>query len=258
MNRNRTAENIQSYRKLKRIAQKTIKTTASDYWKTFCGTLHRTTKLSTVWNMAKRMNWVTTCSKPQSLLHKNKIIESDRDKANLFVNNFAKVSSDDNYSTEFKMRRLLESTSSCEDTADRPSTFKYEYRSALNDCFSYHELKRAIRGSKNSTPGEDRISYAMLQHLPRQSLNALLCLYNEIWKTGTFLQAWRHSVIVPVLKAGKDKKNLSSYRPISLNSTVGKIMEKLVKDRLMYYLEKNGILNNRQTGFRQGEVPPIT
>jgi len=57
MNRNRTAENIDSY-------QKTIKTAASDYWKTFCGTLHRTTKLSTVWNMAKRMNGVTTCSKP--------------------------------------------------------------------------------------------------------------------------------------------------------------------------------------------------
>ena len=250
MIRNRTAENIDSYRKLKGTAQKTIKTAASDYWMTFCGTVHRTRKLSTVWNMAKRMNGVTTCSKPQSLFHENKIIESDRDKANLFVNNFSKVSSDDNYSTEFKIRRQFEFTSLCENTTD--NTLKYEYRDALNDSFSYNELKRAIRSSKNSTPGDDRISYVMLQHLPRQSLTALLFLYNEVWRTGNFPQAWRHSVIVPVLKAGKDKQNLSSYRPISLTGTVGKIMERLVKDRLMYYLEKNGILNNCQTGFRQG------
>ena len=250
MIRNRTAENIESYRKLKGIAQKTIKTAASDYWHTFCGTLHRTTKLSTVWSMAKRMNGVSTSGKPHILLHENEIIESDRDKANLFVKNFSKVSSDDNYSIEFSIRRQFESASLCGNTAD--STFKYENGCALNDCFSYHELKRAIRGSKNSTPGQDRISYAMLQHLSRQSLNALLRLCNEIWRTGTFPQAWRHSIIVPVLKAGKDKQDLSSYRPISLTSTIGKIMEKLVKDRLMYYLEKNGILNNRQTGFRQG------
>ena len=97
-----------------------------------------------------------------------------------------------------------------------------------------------------------------MQHLPRRSLTALLCLYNEVWRTGNFPQAWRHSVIVPVLKAGKDKQNLSSYRPISLTSTVGKIMERLVKDRLMYYLEKNGIFTVRRSlhGIRYSMVRP--
>ena len=38
---------------------------------------------------------------------------------------------------------------------------------SLNDRFSYHELKRAIKESKrNSSTGEDKITYDMLQHFP--------------------------------------------------------------------------------------------
>jgi len=41
------------YRRLKGIDQKTIKNAAQDHWRAFCGTLNRTSKLSTVWNVAK-------------------------------------------------------------------------------------------------------------------------------------------------------------------------------------------------------------
>jgi len=93
----------------------------------------------------------------------------------------------------------------------------------------------------------------MLQHLSKRSTKLLLDLYYRVWTEGTFPSAWRHSIIIPVLKSGKDPQDFTSYRPIRLTSTVGKVMEKLITNRLTYHLEKNKLLTNVQTGFRKGK-----
>ena len=72
----------------------------------------------------------------------------------------------------------------------------------------------------------------MLQHLSKRSTKLLLDLYNRVWTERTFPSAWRHSIIIPVLKSGKDPQDFSSYRPISLTSTVGKVREKLVTNKV--------------------------
>ena len=91
----------------------------------------------------------------------------------------------------------------------------------------------------------------MLQHLPKRCLLVVLQLYNNIWATGNIPAHFKHSVIKPIPKPNKNAHDPSSYRPISLNSTVEKIMERLVTDRLTYHLEKNKLLTNVQTGFRK-------
>jgi len=91
----------------------------------------------------------------------------------------------------------------------------------------------------------------MIQHLSKRSTRILLDLYNRVW-TGQIPQDWRHAIIMPILKPGKDPQDISSYRPISLTSAVGKVMEKLVTNRLTYYLRKNKMLTNVQTCFRKG------
>ena len=116
-----------------------------------------------------------------------------------------------------------------------------------------HELKRAVRESKEkSAPGEDNIPYAALKYLPKKSICVLLDLYNEVWKTSISPPTWCHSVIFHVLKTGKPKESVTSYRPISLTNTIGKIVEKIFVNRLVYYLEKNKLLTDVQTGFRPG------
>ena len=55
--------------------------------------------------MAKKMNGISIADKSPNLEHNNRIIESDMDKANVFVENFAKVSSDENYSPNFIIQR---------------------------------------------------------------------------------------------------------------------------------------------------------
>ena len=55
--------------------------------------------------------------------------------------------------------------------------------------------------------------------------------------------------VSPIYKA-KDAMLFSNYRPISLLSIFSKILEKLMYDRLLDFLNKNRILNKYQFGFR--------
>ena len=54
MNRSKKLEDTIDYRRLKGIAQHTVKSTAKEYWQNYWNTLDRTTDLGSVWRMAKR------------------------------------------------------------------------------------------------------------------------------------------------------------------------------------------------------------
>ena len=60
--------------------------------------------------------------------------------------------------------------------------------------------------------------------------------------------------MIPISKRGKDSKNLSNYRPISLTSCLCKTMERMINTRLVWFLEKNNILTKYQSGFRKGRT----
>ena len=68
--------------------------------------------------------------------------------------------------------------------------------------------------------------------------------------TGVFPSVLKTAKVVPVFK--KDSKlNYSNYRPISLLSSIEKILEKLMYKRLYAFLDYNNIIYDLQFGFRQ-------
>ena len=90
----------------------------------------------------------------------------------------------------------------------------------------------------------------MLKHMPKSSLAIILQLFNKIWIYANFPKDWLHSTVVPIFKPGKPINFSSSYRPISLISSLCKIMEKIVIQRLNWYLEPNDLISEFQSGFR--------
>ncbi|CAH1981464.1 unnamed protein product [Acanthoscelides obtectus] len=58
-------------------------------------------------------------------------------------------------------------------------------------------------------------------------------------------------IIILILKPGKPEQHQDSYRPIALASCVLKAYERLIKNRLAFYLEKNQLLPSSQYGFRK-------
>ena len=83
-------------------------------------------------------------------------------------------------------------------------------------------------------------------------MSLLVGFFNRIWMEGIIPTAWKHAVILPLRKPDKPHQDPNSYRPISLTSCMCKILERVVTDRLVHYLESNNILNPAQTGFRKG------
>lgn len=105
---------------------------------------------------------------------------------------------------------------------------KQDFNNTLDDEVSYFELKTAINNSKSTTPGRDMISYRILKKLSPKALEALLDLYNYIWNEGMLPKQWKTAIVLPLAKPGKDITKSSSYRPITLTSTLCKVMEKMI------------------------------
>jgi hypothetical protein len=91
----------------------------------------------------------------------------------------------------------------------------------------------------------------MVKHLGQIAKVNLLKLFNISWKTGKVPSEWKEAIAVPIPKPGKNKLNLSSYRPISLLSCLGKFMERTVNRRLFWHLESKQLLMPQQSGFHQ-------
>ncbi|KAM7290123.1 hypothetical protein ISCGN_026789 [Ixodes scapularis] len=123
----------------------------------------------------------------------------------------------------------------------------------LDEAFTMRELKSALQEcSQHTSPGPDGVIYKALANLGPLALGALLQQYNVSWNTGQLPESWKKSRLVPILKAGKSPLSLESYCPIALSSCIGKLMERMILNRLLWYLEKTGVFPECMSGFRRG------
>jgi exonuclease III/ribonuclease HI len=238
------------YKRLRAVAQRTIRETAKRNWEKFCSSMTTQTRLSTVWRMAKRMDGAIQHVTGVSLKDKGKPVDRDSDKAELLAQQFASVSSSQNYSAKFRDRlKQMDKFHPGWCANNGPDTAMSR---CLNAELTLEELKLALYGLRKKTaPGADRVSNEFLLKIPVVGLMAILRLFNLIWKTGRLPRAWKHSIVQPILKPGKDPHVAASYRPISLTSTLCKLMERVINARLTWYLEKFSLLSNVQSGFRR-------
>ena len=68
-------------------------------------------------------------------------------------------------------------------------------------------------------------------------------------KLGFFPEIQKTAKVIPIFKKG-DQQDCNNYRPISLLSNVGKIIEKLVHKHLFKFLNNNDCLFSYQFGFK--------
>ncbi|GBL95352.1 putative RNA-directed DNA polymerase from transposon X-element [Araneus ventricosus] len=114
------------------------------------------------------------------------------------------------------------------------------------------ELETALSRTHDTSPGPDGIVYNMLRHLNTTSLSHLLFLFNRIWTEQKYLSQWHETIVIPILKPGKDPSNPLHYRPIALTSCLCKTFERMVNARLVFELKKQGCLSPLQSGFCRG------
>ena len=62
---------------------------------------------------------------------------------------------------------------------------------------------------------------------------------------------WSEGLIVNLFKKG-DKEDPANYRGITLLSVVGKVLSKILNNRLVEHLDEGKALHEGQAGFRDG------
>ena len=80
----------------------------------------------------------------------------------------------------------------------------------------------------------------------------LTYIYNLSLKTATVPKAWKIATVTPLFKLG-DISQCNNYRPISVLPLPGKLLEKIVHQKLNTFFETNKILNPNQGGFRKNQ-----
>lgn len=245
--RNFTLQYLNEYKRAQAIVRRTIRKAKRTCWRQYCNTIGRETKLSEIWGVIRKMNGVKRSNTIPVLKSGNITAVNNEEKVELLVNTFVRVHSSENLSDTAKDSRdrtLAENP----DISARQSTTD----SIMDRPFTLFELKKAVSRAKQSTPGKDGICYSMLARMKDESLEIVLKLFNLVWETGNIPCPWKQSIIVPILKPGKDASDPSSYRPIALTSQLGKTMERIITERLTYFLESKNLFCPFQSGFRKG------
>ena len=113
-----------------------------------------------------------------------------------------------------------------------------------------NEIKKQIMKLPNkSSSGYDGISNQLLKLLNANIAYPLSIIFNQSISTGIFPDKMKLAEVIPLYK-GKDSDEIINYRPISLLITMSKVIEKLIYQRTISFIEKNDILYNSQYGFR--------
>jgi ribonuclease HI len=240
---NPTAANLANLRVLRAKARRTIRQCKRDSWRQYISKLNTRTPIKKVWQMVKRIS-----GKPQphtiSHLQVNGVtIDQPQDIANSLASTVSHNSSSDHYTPTFQRYK-----SRAEKTLLKFQSSNLEH---YNQPFSLSELQGALKRAHDTAPGPDNIHYQMLKHLPESVLCTLLKTFNDVWISGQFPATWSEATVIPIPKPGKDHTVPGNYRPIALTSCICKTFERMVNDRLIWYLECNGHLTTLQSGFRK-------
>ena len=101
---------------------------------------------------------------------------------------------------------------------------------------------------RHKAPGLDSITTYLLRESASGIASSLALLFNRSFSDRRFPDAWKDALVVPVFKRG-DRSLLTNYRPIALLSSVGKVCERIVYNKLYHFLSP--YLSAQQSGFRK-------
>ena len=134
-----------------------------------------------------------------------------------------------------QIRKLIEEPMEMEDDKD----------------FTEEEIRQTIQSiDHKKATGEDSITSKILLWTFKRFPLLVTSLYNGCLKKECFPIRWKRARIIPLTKPEKEKcSDTSKYRPISLPNTGGKVLKKLLINRIMHFLYTNDLLNQNQFGF---------
>ena len=238
-----TQENLAKFKIARAKARRTMKQSKRASWRHYVSRLNSRSSVKKTWEMIRKINCKFSVNSVSHLDTDNGNFTSKQDIANVLADTFAKKSSSENYSSTIRKHQTVKEKSKL--------NFKSSNMEHYNKDFTIKELKKALKKCQDTAVGSDDIHYQFLKHLPDRSFNCLLKIFNQIWQTGVLPESWKEAVVIPIPKPGNNSTNPSNCRPTAITSCICKTMERMVNDRLVWFLEKNKLISIHQSGFHK-------
>lgn len=186
------------------------------------------------WHLAKSFLGQNKKSSYPPLIENNNIFVGNTEKAELFNNYFVHQATIDTVGVSLPYK-------------DPPLTQLTKINFVPSDI---SDLIKCLDTTKASGP--DLISNRMLKEAANSIVPSLYRLFQSSLDSCSFPDNWKTANVTPIHKKN-DPKVTGNYRPISLLSLVGKLLERVVFKYLYNFLHENNLITVKQSGFRPGD-----
>ena len=230
-------------------------------WEKFCNSISLETDSNESWCKIKKFLKPKGQRDYPNLQHANKIAKTNADKAQLFAESVERhfgiesVHFDSNHFNE--VNKFIEDNHLYCYPPEDPDDYRFDVgneHELVADVHAQTLIKLVKFLKRGKAPGPDNIHNEVLRLGTTTSLfHHLAKLFTSFIQLGYIPTAWKLATLRMLLKPDKPITLTTSYRPISLISSIMKLFERVIEQRLRSHLEHVGFINKHQSGFRKAK-----
>ena len=236
-----------------------VETQAS--WEKFCNFASLETDSSESWRKIKNFLKPKCQLDYPTLRHDNKVAKTNADKAQLFAESVERhvgIESEHFDSNHFnEVNKFIEDNHRYFYPPEDPDDYRFDggkEHKLVEDVDAQTLIKLVKFLKRSKAPGPDTIHNEVLRLGTTTSLfHHLAKLLTSSIKLGYIPTAWKITTLRMLLNPDKLPFLATSYRPISLISSIMKLFERVIEQRLRSHLEQIGFINKHQSGFRRAK-----
>lgn len=178
---------------------------------------------------------------PSPLKANNVLVTSDEEKCEIFANHLERVFTTTIYNDNMETTQHIQNHIA-ENIPHTSGTIK---------PVTPIELTKYIQNLPNKkAPGHDRVPNIVLKKFTRKAICYITAIFNACFRISYFPDSWKIAHIILFNKPGKNPKDPTNYRPISLLTAFSKLLERCISTRLNTELNDTNIIPAFQFGFR--------
>ncbi|KAI8480560.1 hypothetical protein Bbelb_416830 [Branchiostoma belcheri] len=151
------------------------------------------------------------------------------------------------------LNEFFASVFTSEDLTSIPSIDRLQSPPLIQD-FEFTEelvLKKLTELNPSKSSGPDGIHPRFLKEMAHHLALPLSILFNKSMEAAELPEGWKEAHVSPIHKKGS-KTAPGNYRPVSLTSVIGKLMESIIRDKLVEHMMEFNLFTDAQHGFVPG------